>query len=405
MRYFLHHLERIVKSQNHRRIAESRLTCHIRSPVRCASVRVPFNILELTTPLIVAVSREQAADKTHRWSVKFHARGLLPFLSSSSFARQPSPRTFHTEPETRADTRKREKEMDSGVEREEGAFVAHAHGFPLLVDIGAPSPSPPLPRPFPPPPVRPSPPPRSQRRTAPPTTPPTVSRLSPLPPRRSPPRPSPPVRVPRFYPHSTPPALPRPVRVAVTPPFARRVLRHGHSLSPLASCLSSHVSISSTPATLPRRPVRPFLFFLFSFFSSLPLLCLLAPIFPPLFPPRVLPLLSHLPLPSTHATIYFHRPRLYPSIVVSFPLPTLRVPFFISFFLSFFFPLLCICTYIFYIYVYTYIRIVSRFTGRRAYIEWAGACVRAHIARAVARMCTIKHCSWFSQILARYTGL
>lgn len=276
--------------------------------------------------------------------------------------------------------------MDSGVEREEGTFVAHAHGFPLLVDIGAPSPSPPLPRPSPPPPVRPSPPPRSQRRTAPPTTPPTVSRLSPLPPRRSPPRPSPPVRVPRFYPHSTPPALPRPVRVAVTPPFARRVLRHGHSLSPLASCLSSHVSISSTPATLPRRPVRPFLFFLFSFFSSLPLLCLLAPIFPPLFPPRVLPLLSHLPLPSTHATIYFHRPRLYPSIVVSFPLPTLRVPFFISFFLSFFFPLLCICTYIFYIYIYIYTYSVSFHGTTSLYRMSRSMCARSYRARGRAHV-------------------
>lgn len=268
---YYHYALFLTPSRKNRKIAKppthSRVATNLSYPIPCASVRVPFNILELTTPLIVAVSREQAADKTHRWSVKFHARGLLPFLSSSSFARQPSPRTFHTEPETRADTRKREKEMDSGVEREEGAFVAHAHGFPLLVDIGAPSPSPPLPRPSPPPPVRPSPPPRSQRRTAPPTTPPTVSRLSPLPPRRSPPRPSPPVRVPRFYPHSTPPALPRPVRVAVTPPFARRVLRHGHSLSPLASCLSSHVSISyPLPPLFLADPYARSFFFFSSFF-------------------------------------------------------------------------------------------------------------------------------------------
>lgn len=205
---------------------------------------------------------------------------------------------------------------------------------------------------------------RSAARLPPPRRPPC--RASPhsrlVGPRLAPPRPF-------AFPASTPtlPRPPFPARVAVTPPFVRRVLRHGHSLSPLASCLSSHVSISSTPATLPRRPVRPFLFFLFSFFSSLPLLCLLAPIFPPLFPPRVLPLLSHLPLPSTHATIYFHRPRLYPSIVVSFPLPTLRVPFFISFFLSSF--LFYVRVRIYFIYIYTYIRIVSRFTGRRAYIE------------------------------------
>lgn len=101
---------------------------------------------------------------------------------------------------------------------------------------------------------------RSAARLPPPRRPPC--RASPhsrlVGPRLAPPRPF-------AFPASTPtlPRPPFPARVAVTPPFARRVLRHGHSLSPLASCLSSHVSISYPlpPLFLADPYARSFFFF------------------------------------------------------------------------------------------------------------------------------------------------